>query len=306
MKRDIKNVFSAATLLASLVALGCEGPTEYFRTAQIDPLTMKMNLGGRLTSPPHPGIGFYQRTTAQQGYSVLYFKPDKRVDPDLLMMTAKSVIETKSSLQVLIRGDYGTVYVSTTHWYPPIYQAQPIDFHAELWFSGPNPATPERVQAFNQTIDLSAVTVIRVFRAPPEFLVVCATYGYDGHVTTLSVNGSRGGDWVHSNELLPLYKDLDIATSYGDRPRTLRYFGLPETFPIAGYLRDYRPAFTPVKLELYQDVINLHYRRNEYVRQDVFPVTGTRTTEFLRYPSTAAFQALKPIDDRMPFGLSSR
>jgi hypothetical protein len=111
MRRAIKNVFSATTLLASLVALGCEGPTEYFRTAQIDPLTMKMNLGGRLTSPPPPGMGFYQRSGAQQGYSVQYFKPDKRVDPDLIMMTAQSVIETKSSLQVLIRGDYSTVYV---------------------------------------------------------------------------------------------------------------------------------------------------------------------------------------------------
>jgi hypothetical protein len=70
MRRDIKNVFSAATLLASLVALGCEGPTEYFRTAQIDPLTMKMNLGGRLTSPPPPGMVF---TSGQELSRVIRF-----------------------------------------------------------------------------------------------------------------------------------------------------------------------------------------------------------------------------------------
>ena len=266
---------------------------------------MKMSLTGQLSRPPS-GQGFYQRSGAQQGYTVQYISPDKKIDPDIIMMTDHSVIETKGSERVLLRGDYGTVYVRTTYFYPPVYKPQPIDFYAELWFNGPNPASAERVGAFDQTADLSAITVVRVFRAPPQFLVVCATYDNNGHITVLSVNGSRGGEWVHSNELLPLYRNLDVATSFGDRPRTRQYFGLPEAFPIADYLREYRTVFTPVNLETYQDVINLHYKRNQYVRQDLFSPNGTRKTQFLHYPLTSAYEALKPLDDRMPFGHRDR
>jgi hypothetical protein len=263
---------------------------------------MKMSLTDRLSWPPPSGQGFYQRLSAQQGYTVRYIAPDGRPDPDAISMTDHSVIETKSSEQVILTGDYGTVYVRTTHFYPPKYVPQPIEFYAELWFSRPNQATAERVGAFDQTADLGAITVVRVFRAPPGFLVVCATYDQNGHVAVLSVNGSRGGEWVHSNELLPLYKNLDVATSFGDRPRTRQYFGLPETFPIADYLHAYRNVSKPVNLQSYQDVINLHYQRNQYVRQDLFSPDGTRKTEFLHYPLTSAYEELKPLDDRMQFG----
>jgi hypothetical protein len=120
-------------------------------------------------------------------------------------------------------------------------------------------------------------------------------------VAVLSVDGSKGGEWVNPNKLLQLYKDLDVAISFGDRPRTRQYFGLPETFPIADYLRGYRDIAKPVKLQSYEDVINLHYQRNQYVRQDRFSPDGTRKTGFLHYPSTSAFDALKPLDDRMKF-----
>jgi hypothetical protein len=303
LQRDFQNAIAAAALLAVIATIGCgEGPTGLFRTAHIDPHTLKMSFTDRLSWPPPAGGGFYERFSASPGYTVLYIAPGGRPDPDIISLTDHSVIATKGSNRVILTGDYGTVYVRTTYFYPPEYGPQPIEFYAELWFSSPNQARPERVGAFDQTADLSAITVVRVFRAPPGFLVVCATYDQDGNVGVLTVNGSRGGEWVHSNELLPLYTDLDVATAFGDRPRTRQYFGLPETFPIADYLHTYRNVSKPVNLQSYQDVINLHYQRNQYVRQDLFSPGGTRKTEFLHYPLTTAYEELKPLDDRMEFG----
>jgi len=261
-----------------------------------------MSFTDRLSWPPPAGGGFYERFSASPGYTVLYIAAGGKPDPDIITLTDHSVIARKGSNRVILTGDYGTVYVRTTYFYPPEYGPQPIEFYAELWFSSPPQMRPEQVGAFDQTADLSAITVIRVFRAPPGFLVVCATYNQDGHLAVLTVNGSRGGEWVPSNEWLPLYKDVDVGTFFDDRPRTRQYFGLPETFPIASYLRAYRDASKPVNLQSFQDVINLHYQRNQYVRQDLFSPDGTRKTEFLHYPLTTAYEELKPLDDRMQFG----
>ena len=108
--------------------------------------------------------------SAPEGYTVRYIAPDGKPDPDVLSLTDQSVIETKSSVRVLLKGDYGTVYVRTTYFYPPKYAQQPIEFYAELWSSEPNQATAERVGPFDQTANLNAITVVRIFRAPPGFL----------------------------------------------------------------------------------------------------------------------------------------
>ncbi len=281
--------------------MGCEGPTTIFETARVDVKTMKVSFEGRVPWPPPSGRSYYQRSSAQQGYTVQRFDAAGVPDPDVLSLTERSVLLVRSSNQVLLKGAYGTVYASTTHFYYPGQVNAPISFYAELGMNGSGQRPAEKIGTFDQTADLSAVSVVRVFRASPEFLVVCATYRRDGHLAWLTVNGSKGGSWVHSNVLLPLHPKLDVATSFGDRPRTREYFGLPETFPIADYLRAYGNVSTQVNLVSYVDVIHLHYLRGEYVRQDTFYPDGKRATEFLHFPVSEIDRQLRSLDDRMPF-----
>jgi len=98
-----------------------------------------------------------------------------------------------------------------------------------------------------------------------------------------------------------MYKNLDFGTFFLDQPKIRGYFGLPAVFPTAEYLRKYHAVVAPVTLESYQDVVSLHYRRNEDVRQDVFMPDGSRKTEFLRYPLTDAFKVLRPLNEGMTF-----
>jgi len=297
----MQNLLTATALLISVGTVGCESPTMLYHTAHIDPQTMKITLTDHFPWPAPSGQGYFQRLNAVNGYTLQYIAPDGRPDWDSLWLTNDSVITTDSKLQVLLKGEYGTVYLRTTYFYPPERKPQPVEFYADLWLSDPNQRLAENIPAIDQTRELSAITVIRIFRAPPGFLVVCATYESDGRIAVLSVDGSKNGEWIHSNNLSPLYRNLDVATSFGDRPRTREYFGLPETFPISDYLRTYRNISKPASLPVYQDVINLHYQRNEFVRQDFFSLDRPRKTEFLHYPLSSAFALLKPVDDKMQF-----
>jgi len=133
-------------------------------------------------------------------------------------------------------------------------------------------------------------------------MVVCATYDATGELLVLSVNGSKNGNWVPSNEIRTLYPDLVVGRLYGDEPKTREYFGLPETFPIADYLQKTRNKAQKVALAGYSDTVNLHYQRNRYVRQDVFRPDGSHTTDVFKYTITPEDRQLEPVDDQIRFG----
>ena len=148
--------------------------------------------------------------------------------------------------------------------------------------------------------------MIRIFRAAPEFLVVCATYDATGRILVLSINASENGDWVHPSEMRTPDPDVDFGTTYEDRPKMREYFGLPETFPIADYLKSPQNKAQKVRLLIYSDAVNLLCQRNRYVRQDMFGVDGSHSTEFFSYTVTPEDRQLEPIDDRAKFGYSAR
>ena len=162
LQRSFQKALAATALLAVVAAIGCGDPTALFRQAPIDLDTMRISFTDRIPWPPPAGKGLYERLSAPQGYTVRYIAPDGKPDPDVLSLTDQSVIETKSSVRVLLKGDYGTVYVRTTYLIPK-YAQQPIEFYAELWSSEPNQATAERVGPFDRTANLNAITVVRIF-----------------------------------------------------------------------------------------------------------------------------------------------
>src|SRR5580658_2482741 len=110
LQRDCQNALAVTALLAVIATIGCdgEGPTGLFRTAHIDPHTLKMSFTDRLSWPPPAAGGFYERFSASPGYTVLYIAPGGRPDPDIISLTDHSVIETKGSHRVILTGDYGT------------------------------------------------------------------------------------------------------------------------------------------------------------------------------------------------------
>ncbi len=229
----------------------------------IAPDTLKVNLEGDLPLRPIPDQEFYWRMGVQRGFLIDHLGRGQRVDYNTFFLDPDGTIHTKNKFQVLMQGPYGTVFAESTYYYAAEYHHQPIDFHVSLSDNGILHEPEVQISPPEEKGELSAISVVRIFRAPPGFLVACATYGPDGHLWVLTVNGSRGGDWVHSNEVAALYKDFEaVGTSYIDRPKTRKYFGLPETFPVAAYLKKASDVSQHVELSGYLDAINLHYQRS--------------------------------------------
>jgi hypothetical protein len=203
--------------------------------------------------------------------------------------------------QVLSEGPYGTIFAKSVYYYGGQYTGQPSDFHVEAWS---NLGSYEHAkEGFVDNLgSLTAISVVRIFKAPPGYLVACATYDASGRLLVLSVNGAKDGDWVHSNEVLGLYPNLDVATQYLDRPETRKFFGLPGSFPISEYLRHPRDVGERSELTRFSDFVNLHYQRNRYVQQDVFNPEGTHASHLLIYKATPEDQQLESVDAAIKFG----
>src|SRR5258708_9935270 len=309
MSLDKNSRFIVNFLLFSVLAVTsvrCQHPLDNFQTITIDSDTLKVKLGGLLpliaTSPDND---FYQRSSGNT-ISIAHLGPDgSNISYDFFVVDADGALITRNKRQVLMQGPYGTVFADSTYYYGKQYNHGPTDFHVELYFNEGSHEPAERIGITNEVGALSAISMVRVFRAAPGFLVACATYDRTGRLLVLSVDGSENGNWVHSNEIKALYPNLDVGTIYADKPKTREYFGIPETFPIADYLQKPQNEAQKLALAIYSDTVNLHYQRNRYVRQDTFGGDGSHTTEFFRYTVTPEDQQLEPIDDRIKFGYSA-
>jgi len=107
---------------------------------------------------------------------------------------------------------------------------------------------------------------------------------------------------VHSNEIHGLYPDLDVATMIGDRPKTRGRFGIPAVFPVRSYRHHQSDVFQQIDLKSALDVVNFHYERNLWVRQDFFLPEGPARTRYLTYVNTSEDRALESVDSAPLFG----
>jgi hypothetical protein len=203
-----------------------------------------------------------------------------------------------------LTGEFGTVYGKSTYFYDPMYKGRANEFFTLPYMNnvGSEPFRVAPALPAGANLGLDAVSLIRVFQAPPEFLIVSGNYAPDGHLESLHVNGAKHGDWVHSNELVPLYPGIGVATMIGDQPKAREHFGLPAVFPTQQYLQKPASVFTRVELHSVMEVVNLHYDRNRWVRQESFLPDGTRSIRFLTYIVTEEDKVLEPVDNSRMLG----
>lgn len=298
-------VLALMLLVGISCQISCTKRTANFGKMEIDPITMKLRLRNELPGPAPPASDYYFRFPISDGrYTIDHFGTGGKIRYNAFFVGADDTIYTKTKYQVLLSGPFGTVYAESTYFYPPFYKAQPTQLFSVLYMNALGCEPFQLVSALpaSDTLRLSAISVIRIFRAPPEFLVVSANYAPDGHLESLHVNGSKGGDWVHSNEIHGLYPDFEVATMIGDRPITRKHFGISAAFPVERYHRDPSDVFQQVELKSALDVVNFHYERNLWVRQDSFLPEGTAQTRYLTYVNTSEDRILETVESAPLFG----
>jgi len=273
---------------------------------RVDPVTLKMWVGDEIPEPKHPASDYYFRFVQADGnYSVAHYGAgDQPICYNYFLVRPNNSLISRSKNQVLVAGEFGTVYGESTYFYDPMYAGQANEFFTVSYMNGVGGEPFRVVSAFpaGSNPSLDAVSLIRVFQAAPEFLIVSANYAPAGHLESLHVNGAKKGNWVHSTEIKALYPGLEVATMIGDRPKTREYFGLPATFPTQQYLQKPANIFPRVGLNSVMEVVNMHYDRNRWVRQESFLPDGTRSLRFLTYVVTEEDKVLEPVDNRRMFG----
>jgi hypothetical protein len=271
----------ALILLAGISCqLCCARHMSNYGNMEIDPNTLKVQLRDELPFPGSPTSDYYFRFQLSSGrYTVDHFATGGKIRYNAFFVNADDTISSKTKYQVLLSGPFGTVYAESDYFYDSYYKGQPTAF-STVPYSNDLRSEPFQLASAlpaTENLRLSAITVVRIFHAPPEFLVVSANYSPDGRLETLYVNGAKHGDWVHSNEVRSLYPDLDVTTT-----RTRERFGIPAAFPVQEYQRSPADIFHPVKLSGALDVVNFHYERNRWVRQDSFLPDGARQVKSLQ------------------------
>lgn len=296
---------STLALVCALIApvSSCVRTAGNFSNMQIDPQTLKVRLEGNLPLSPKPASDYYFKfLISGGGYTVTHFEPTGKVYYDDFTVNADGTLSSRFKRQLLLSGPFGNVYAETTYFYAPEYSGQETQFFTVPNSNGGHEPFQLVSSPPSTRLELSAISVVRIFRAAPEFLIASANYAPDGHLESLHVNGSEHGEWVHSNTVHALYPGLDVATVIGDRPSTREKFGIPKVFPVQQYLGRASSPFGKSSFTIFMDAVNLHYDRNRWVQQDIFLPDATHQKRYLTYRVTRADEILASIDNSRGFG----
>jgi hypothetical protein len=282
-------------------------PKGFYRTMQIDPQSLLVTFSDLLPDHCTTCGPFYWPFTGHTGaYSVDHYDGKQpyphRVRYSAFAVSAENRLWSRTKRQELLHGAFGTVYAQTQFYYGNTLGYEGIKFSVSLYANEAEHEPPQIITALPETqLELSAITLVRVFRSPPEYIVLTAQYSPDGYLDFLSVDGAKDGNWAHNSVLQSL--DDSLGLGLGELTKNQIRFGFPERFPVADYLRKAEPGWKAAAVPSTLDVVNLHYERNRWVRQDSFSARG-KETRFLTYAVTPQDLMLEPVDKRMPFGPS--
>jgi len=294
---------SALPFLAGVASwlrdVGSGGPTTAFwQTMEIDPETLVVRFSGPRAMEDVLDAPIFFRFRTQSAYSVDHYA-GWREDPQRVRYNAFAVdfdgrLRSRTKYQELLRERFGTVYGVTTYYYRDGERTKRVfDTTAYASAMEHEPPTILRAPPPLGGLRLDGASVVRVFRAPPEFLIVSANYDADGTIRVLHVNGAKAGDWVHPNEIGDPFRKWGLV----DGPDTRAHYGLPGTFSVSRYEQDGATGFGETALEPELDVVHLHYDRNSLVRQDRFRPDGTRERRFLGFQITEQDRVLSGRDE---------
>jgi hypothetical protein len=312
-RRSARNAAAVCAALALQGSCASAPPVGGYRTIRIDASTLKVDLQNPIVLEfdrdrrARPILGsYYQLFIGQGGGRSIehYFQKDAatpRIRYLHLETGADHILGRTTSRRELLRGQFGTVYSTKECFFNSPVENYPSSIDVRLYgnLSEHEPPTVASEKPGWAGSAITNVSVIRVFRGGPEYLVATATYSPSGRLTAASVQGSRDGDWVH-----PAYVEearQGAVTIGPDGPTagelaTLSRYGLPATVSIEN-----AAAHQPVGLRAVsnnppeRDVVNVHYDYDRWIAQDDYPAGLPHQTRYLTYAQTPENAGLDPL-----------
>jgi hypothetical protein len=220
-----------------------------------------------LTSVDH----FRKRTGAEPTVRLLYLETD---DQQVLDRTVKTV--------EILSGRFGAVYADKSCFYSRPVENTYSFVSVHSYFKHPIVKAPaEFSQAPLSLPPLTSLSLVRVFRTAPEFLIVAANYEPNGDLGSLRIDGARDGDWLSSSDV-PATGDGFVRRFPDDHSSvTTRKYGIPEHIDVDAYLRSRWMPLGEVSTPEEVVVFNQHYGYNKLIQQDELKSGAVIRTRFL-------------------------
>lgn len=215
---------------------------------------------------------FYRKTEAAKRERLLYLETDHN-----------RVLERTVKSDEILKGQFGTVYAEKTCFF-----ARPITNYynyisVQAYSNQLDHEVPSELSRPPESLPpLTSVSLVRVFHAAPQYLIVSANYEADGELDSLHIDGGKDGDWVHSN-FVPAAVDSFVQRIPKDRGSgALKKYGIPARIDIREYLSAHRLPLPPSALAEQMSVMNLLYGYDKLIRQDELKDGAIISTRFLQ------------------------
>jgi hypothetical protein len=289
-----------------LFTCGCGPRIANYRHMNVDPDTLKVSFSDRIgqDDPREPYYFVFHMSDGRLEVTHFGEGPAEKHDSDDFLSVGKDGrLTNRLKREQLLVGPFGTVFAVVDYFYSDIYGSQPTTLETALYFNEAGHETPKNLLALPAEADrLDGISIVRVFKGGPHYLVATANYAADGHLESISVNGSKDGNWVHSNDVKPADASFEVGTMIGDRPETRKRFGLPAQFPIQSYQQSNDSLFSQTRYETVLDAVNLHFNQSRWIKQDVVAANGKAETRFLEFSFTEEDRTLNRVDLKRAFG----
>ncbi len=280
------------------ISLSCRGPiSQNFAKLEISS-DLHLVPSQPLSTEPSAGSFYFvfHAATGLTDVDHLWQDPAAK-SPTLLLFLETNhdqVLDRTTKSFQLLRGSFGTVYADKTCFFnrPPESNWSYVSVHS--YFNTPTTEVPSELPGPPGKLPpLTSLSLVRVFRAFPEYLVVAANYEANGDLGSLHIDGAKDGNWLHSN-FVPAAKDGFVQRIPKDfAPDALKKYGIPTHIDVRYFLSRHFPL-PSASLPQEMVVFNQHYGFNKIIRQDQLKDGTVISSRFLQPSETAEENALNP------------
>jgi len=180
---------------------------------------------------------------------------------------------TVKSVKIL-GGPFGDLFADKTCFYASPIERGYSAVAVRSYFRAPIYETPAELQSPPQNLPpLTSLSLVRVFRETPEFVVISADYEPSGTLGSVNVSEVRGGDWVKG--------ETHMVPTEG-RLGYLQKYGIPVSIDVQSFARLHRFPLPPVALVQEQAIYIQHYDYDKLIRVDALKDGALVSTRFLR------------------------
>jgi hypothetical protein len=202
------------------------------------------------------------------------------------------ILDRTVKTEELLKGAFGTLYSTKTCFYESPLTRGYSSVSVGAGYNDIATEIPIELPKDPETLPpLTSISVVRIFRDLPEYIVVVANYEVDGKMGGLQVSGAKGGNGD------PLFHGGSYVVPYptGEPSRLIKKYGLPDLVDIQEYLRSSRLLLPPVAFQQEITIVDLHYGYDKLIRQDLLKDGVLTSSRFLQPSVTPEENILDPL-----------